>query len=237
LQPLDLRSSLFRYRLRAVDQGGNPLTGLDGPILARGSNQDGSPADTGFRWRKGKAELITEATTLSVVVFGKGFPATALQLLPGDHDVYLQPLQPALVTLPGARMLCGNGRAVRVSMVFTGDTGLPQALAGIDQRSGEQFTFPRWELGKSGGAWLGVDDTVAVPLARGGPHEVLLRLYEDERQDGTPLSISVGVVEVVVDGPLPLSHTLPVDPQKIAAAVAELERRRQQRQAGPRAGR
>ncbi len=227
LQPIDLRQSVFRYRLNAVGPAGR--VPLDGPILARLQRPDGSTADLGFRMQKGRAELITTSAMMALTLFGQGYPPTSLLLAPGDHDVYLQPLHPALITIPGARALAGPDRRVRVSMIFQGDTGLPQSLSGTDQRTGKGFAFPRWELSKSGGAWLGDDDTVAVPLSRNGPHEVVLRIYEDERESGRQGSYTVGTADVVLDGLAPSHHRLSLDRQKLADVVARMERMRLQR--------
>lgn len=235
LNPLDLRQSVFRYRLRAVGAGGHHLASLQAPVLLRTRRPDGSVQDAAFRWQQGRCELITQSALVELVAFAPGCAPTAVTLGPGDHDVWLQELHPAVIHLPGARALCGPDRAVRVSMIFTGDTGLPQGISGVDQRNGESFSFPRWELGKSSGAWLGHTDTVAVPLTRGGPHEVILRLYEGTDQRGNQASVTVGVADVVVDGPVPVTRTLQLDPAKVAAAVQQLEQARAQREERARA--
>ncbi len=222
LSPLDLGTALFRYRLRAIGPGGRELAELDGPILWRTNRPTGEPLVAGFRWQKGKAELITPAPFLELTTLGRGIAPTTVQVAAGDHDVYLQPLQPFVVVLPGVRGAAGPTRAIRVSLIFTGDTGLPQGLSGQDQRSGEGFSFARWELSKSGGGWLDGFERTEIVLSRGGPHEVVLRIYEGYQQSGRQASIALGTVDVVVDGSQAQPTVLTVDPQKLAAALASL---------------
>ena len=222
LRPLDLRQALFRYRLRAVDPGGRTL-GLDGPILARLKKQDGGVVDAGFRWQKGRAELITGSSLAELVAFGTGCEPTTVTLGPGDHDIYMRQVQPAQVYLPGARALCGPLRRVRVSVVLTEETGFPQWLQGQDQRTGESFSFPRWELGKSNGAWLGASDNVEIPIARSGKYEVILRLHATDSERSPQASVPLGVHELRVDAATLLPVTVPLDQAKVEAAIAQLQ--------------
>lgn len=218
---LDLDNLLCRFQLHAVGPSG-PLPAFDGPILARYTGLDGTPRQVGFRWQKGRAELITDSALVELICFGTGMLPRRVVLAPGEHNVYLQPLFPAVIRLPRARLLCGPDRKVRVSMICTEDTGLPQSLSGTDLRSGQGFSFNRWELGKSGGAWLGPDDVVEVPLSKNGKYEVVLRLYGDDDKQGQ-VSVRVGVVDVVLDGSGPTERSLQLDGNKIAQALQRLQ--------------
>jgi len=229
LRALDLRQSLFRYRLRAVDVGGRPLA-LDGPILVRMQTNDGKPAHAAFRWQRGRAELVTGSGLVELVAFGRGYEPTSVTLHAGDHDVYLRQVSPALVRLPMARSLCGPTRRVRVSVVFAGDTGLPEWLNGQDQRTGETFTFPRWELGKSQGAWLGLEDLVEIPITRSGKYEVILRLHATDSEQSPQASVPLGSHELRVDAGFHAATTVPLDESKIAAAIAQLDQQLQRSQ-------
>jgi hypothetical protein len=235
-QPLDLRQSLFRYRLRAVDFGGNPLA-LDGPIVARMRQLDGSTTDAGFRWQKGKAEIIAASAMAEIVAFGKGCAPATVTLLPGDHDVFLRRITPALVSLPGARQLAGPTRRVRVSVILTEETGLPQWLQGQDQRTGESFSFPRWELGRSNGAWLGPSDTVEVPVVQSGKYEVVLRLHATDSESSPQASVSLGVHELFVDAGYTAVTRVPIDETKLRQALAQLEGQARAQQPGQRGNR
>lgn len=235
-QPLDLRQSLFRYRLRAVDFGGNPLP-LDGPIVARLRQLDGSVTDAGFRWQKGRAEIIAASAMAEIVAFGKGCAPATVTLLPGDHDVFLKSVTPALVTLPGARLLAGPTRRVRVSVILTEETGLPQWLQGQDQRTGESFSFPRWELGRSNGAWLGPSDTVEVPVVQSGKYEVVLRLHATDSENSPQASVALGVHELRVDAGYTAATRVPVDEAKVRQALAQLDGQLRAQQQGQRGNR
>lgn len=221
LRPLDLRQSLFRYRLRAVDPGGRTLP-IDGPILARFRKFDGGVAEAGFRWQKGTAELISGSSLAELIAFGQGCEPTSVLLGPGDHDVYLRQVVPCQLYLPGARNLCGLERRVRVSVVLTTNTGLPEWLQGTDQRTGESFSFARWDLGKSNGAWLGTTDDVQVPIVRTGKYEVVLRIYATDSERSPQASVPLGVHQLFADGSMTAPVTVPVDPAKVQAALRQL---------------
>ncbi|MBX3463452.1 MAG: carboxypeptidase regulatory-like domain-containing protein [Planctomycetes bacterium] len=224
LQALDLQQSLFRYRLRAVDAAGQ-LVPFDGPIQARLSMPDGAIAEAGFRWQRGRSELITPGTQAELVLFGRGFRPQRLVLGPGDHDVYLPSLRPALLQLPGARALCGPERRVRVSVVLEQATGFPETLAGIDQRTGQNFQFARWDLGRSSGAWLEQGDTVEVPLMLSGRYEVLLRVHATGSERSPQASVSLGVHELSVDAASLLPLRIAVDAAALQRALAEVDAR------------
>jgi hypothetical protein len=231
---LDLREALFRFRLRAVDQNGAPLP-LDGPILARLPKLDGSIAEQGFRWRRGRAELVTTLPQLDATFFGRGIATQRLLLGPGDHDVVLPTLQPVLVDVAGARALCGPTRRVRISVILETDTGLPQQLQGVDQRSGEAFSFARWDLGKSSGGWLGATDLVEVPIMLGGRYEVILRAHATDSERSPQVSVPLGSYELHPDGraftPVPIridANALLEALRRVDEQQQEQERRRQQ---------
>lgn len=225
LSPLDLSDALFRYRLRAVDPSGEPMA-LDGPIHARLFAADGRVADAGFRWRGGRAELITAQPLVELTFFGRGFEPLRAQFGPGEHDVWLRPLQPALVQVPGARALCGPTRKVRISVVLQGDTGYPASLGGIDQRTGERFGFPRWDLGRSSGAWLERDDVVSIPLLRPGRYDVVLRAHATDSVETPQVSVSLGSHELPLDGTVVV---VPVDAQAVVDALQRVDQQFQQR--------
>lgn len=197
-RPLDLRQSLFRYRLRAVDPSGGPLA-LDGPILARLQNAEGQLVQSAFRWQKGRAELITASGTADLTFFGRGLRTARQVLGPGDHDVMLATLLPVRVEIPGLRGLCGPNRRVRISAILQGDTGLPGDLGGQDQKSGDRFAFSRWDLGRSSGGWLGATDTIEIPLMQTGKYELLLRPHAGENERTPQGQIGLGTFELDVE--------------------------------------
>jgi hypothetical protein len=223
LDPFDLAASLFRYRLRAVGPGGRPLADFDGPIVWKTTSPRGEPATIGFRWQKGRAELITGASFLEFTTVGQGYLPAKVSVPAGDNDVYLQPVQPVIIDLPGLRALCGPDRAIRVSLIRQGDTGLPEGLGGVDQRSGQGFSYPRWYLGRSGGGWLSPDDRAEAIVSMNGTHDIVLRLYADQRRDGPQESMPLGRLDAVVDGQAPQVHRASFDAARVTAALQHLD--------------
>jgi hypothetical protein len=233
LQPLDLRHVLHRYRLRAVDAQGSPFA-PDGPILAKLVLPTGGTSEAAFRWREGRAELITPSPMAEVTCFGRGVRTTRVPLTPGDHDIVLPRLRPALVELPGLRNLCGPNRAVRISAILQGDTGLPGSLSGTDQRTGESFGFARWDLGRTSGGWLGPTDTVEIPLLQGGRYQLLLRPHAtDTRSPQAELALATVELDLERHAFRPLRVDL--DALGVATLLQQLDQRAQaQRDAGNR---
>lgn len=227
LREIDLRQALFRWRLRAVDARGLAFP-VDGPILMHTQNQQGATVDAAFRWRGGRAEIISGTGLADLQFFGRGIQPMRLTLAAGDHDVYLQQLRPALLCLPGARALCGPRRKVRVSVVLTEGTGLPESLAGIDQRTGEQFGFARWDLGKSSGAWLEASDTVEVPLMKSGKYDVVLRVHANESERSPQASLALGAFDLVADSAAPATITVPLDTLALQQMLSGLDERARQ---------
>lgn len=222
LANLDLRNWLYRYALTAVGPRGEQLTDVNGPILMRTQLADGSKRETGFRWRSGKAELITPAPYIDVVAFGVGYQPTVANLNPGEQTLYMHKFAPAVFRTPGLRSLVGPDRKVRVSVVYKGNTGFPEGVGGIDQRTGEKFAYSRWELSRSSGGWLDGSDFAEVPMSRGGPHDIVLRIYENAREDSRQENVSLGVVNVDLEGPGARPYVLSLDPRRVQAALRRL---------------
>lgn len=222
LQPLDLRSLLFRYQLRAVDAAGQPMP-LDGPILARSSTADGKVVESAFRWQRGRAELISTSPSAELTFFGRGLRTLRTTLGPGEQDVLLATLPPVQLELPGLRALCGPTRKVRISVILQGDTGLPGDLAGQDQRNGESFRFQRWDLGRTSGGWLGVTDTIEVPLMQTGTYEVLLRPHATDSDRSRQGQLSLGTFALDVEQGSWQTVRVPLDTAAVLATLQQLD--------------
>lgn len=224
-QAIDLRHALFRYHLEARDEAGRPFP-LDGPIHARFAQPDGTFVEAGFRWQKGKAELITPHSTAELTFFGRGFVPLQQQYGPGNHDVFLTTQKPALVNVPGARALSGPTRKIRISAILQGDTGLPASLSGIDQKSGRSFSFSRWDLGRSSGGWLEHSDLIEIPLMKAGKYQLLFRAHATESTRSPQTSVSLGTFDLTVDGSI---VTVPLNAQQITSALNKIDKQWQAR--------
>ena len=227
IAPLDLGDALHRFRLRARDEAGQ-LLDLDGPIHARLQALDGTWSEAGFRWQEGRAELITAHATAELTFFGRGFQPLRRRFSPGEHDVYLQTQRPALVMVPGARALAGPDRKVRISAILKGDTGYPSTLSGTDQRTGRRFSFPRWDLGRSSGGWLGATDLVEIPLMTAGEYELIFRAHANETTRTPQTQVSLGTFELTPGGAT--ATTVPVPSGLVVEAMRALDEQWRQRQ-------
>jgi hypothetical protein len=227
LAALDLRQAIFRYRLRAVDAAGQRMQ-IDGPILARITTREGSAEQATFRWQDGNADIVTPSSLLDLAFFGNGVQPMRMLLPPGEHDVFMHQLRPAQLTLPGARAVCGPTRRVRVSVVFTGSTGFPESLGGVDQRNGHSFRFARWNLGQSSGAWLESWDTVDVPIMQSGDYEVILRVHATESTRTPQASVSLGTFRLDIDGVPSGPLVVPVDADALRRACESVDAQHQQ---------
>jgi hypothetical protein len=118
-----------------------------------------------------------------------------------------------------------------VSVLLQGDTGLPGSLNGIDQRTGQQFGFQRWDLGRTSGAWLGVHDTVEVPLLQSGRYEVLLRPHAGDSERTPQGQVSLGMHELRIDSATWDAVRVPVDAMALTAALQQLDQQWAQQQA------
>ena len=225
--PLDLSESLQRYSLRALDDAGQPMD-LDGPIHARLQALDGSWSEAGFRWQSGRAELITAHQAAELTFFGRGFAPHKQVYAPGEHVVYLRTHRPARINVSGARALSGPDRKVRISAILKGDTGYPSSLSGTDQQTGRRFWFPRWDLGRSSGGWLGATDLVEIPLMQAGKYELIFRAHANETTRTPQTQVSLGVFELTPGGAG--STAVPLPSAQVVEALQQLDKQWQERQ-------
>jgi hypothetical protein len=219
---LDLRARLFQYTVRAVDQGGRALADPGSPLLVTLHDAAGAPQQVPFSWSGNRVELITDQPSVAVVGLAQGMRPARASLLPGDNVLTFVRTHPLHLRLPGLRALLGPEQAARISLVFQGSTGLPDAdLQAVDQRSGRTRGYARAALGKSGGAALGGGDDVRVPLMLNGPYEIVLRVDGP----GGRVSKTIGHVHAVLDGAQPHEVSVQPDVQAVRDALAELRSR------------
>lgn len=224
---LDLRGRLFEYVVRAVDQTGRPMA-PGSPLLVELPDRGGQPRLVPFTWRGAEARLVTDQPSMNVVALSTGHGPVRRLLQPGESTLQLRRVHPLHVQLPGLRSLLGPDQAARISLVFAGDTGLPETDGqAVDQRNGRSQGYARAALGKAGGAALGGDDMVRVPLVFNGRYEVVLRVDGP----GGRVSKRIGAVDAILDGAEPLTVTVSPDVRAVQDALAELRARppRQQR--------
>ncbi len=221
LTTIDLRQSVFRYRLRAVDPRGNRLR-IDSPLMLRWRDPDGRVQNSGLRWQRGRADFYASSSVVDLVSFAPGCKPLETQLSPGEHAVTMERVVPAQVLVPGARQLCGPDRKIRVSVILSGDSGYPQSLSGLDQRTGNRFSFPRWDLGKSTGAWLEASDLVQVPVVQSGKYRIVLRVHATQSTKSRQVSVELGEYELKADGTQTSPVTVALDLDKLQQALARL---------------
>jgi len=224
-QPIDLRNALYQYHFEARDEAGRPFP-LTGPIQAKLREPDGTEKPSALRWQNGKAKLITAHQSVELLFFGRGHMPKTQVFGPGNHEVLLTKVRPALVNLPGARALSGPTRKVRISALLQGDTGMPSSLNGVDQTTGRSFSFARWELGRTSGGWLEQTDVVEIPLMVPGKYQILFRAHATESTSTPQSSVNLGTFELKMDGSI---TTVPLDSQKISDALRKIDKQWQDR--------
>ena len=226
LTNVDLRASIHRYLVRAIDGEGKPIR-PGSPLLAQLPTPNGALKFSGFPWRGGRVEFITAQSNVSVALLAAGFLPVRTNLSPGEHTLQMQRLQPIQVEAPGLRALVGPERRVRISLVYDGHTGLPmEDIESLDQRRGENRRFPRAALGKSSGAWLGKNDRVQMSLMLEGRYEVVARIYPGGGRGG-PISTSLGTVMARLTGAKAETVRATVPAGQVQGVLTELARRAQ----------
>lgn len=224
-QPIDLRNALYQYSFEARDEAGRPFP-LTGPIQAKLREADGTEKPSALRWQNGKATLITAHQSVELLFFGRGHMPKTQVFGPGNHEVLLTKVRPALVNVAGARALSGPTRKVRISALLQGDTGMPSSLNGVDQNTGRSFSFARWELGRTSGGWLGQTDVVEIPLMVPGKYQILFRAHATESTNTPQSSVNLGTFELKMDGSI---TQVPLDGQKISDALRKIDKQWQDR--------
>lgn len=223
LSGLDLRDAVFRYEVRAVDQNGQAMRDPGSPLLAQIAEPGRPPHWVGFPWRGDRVEFFSTDRSALVVALANGHRPVRTVIAPGESQVVLAQLHPVEIELPGLRAMVGE-RRVRISLVYEGDTGLPMTdFQAIEQTRGRGRGYPRAALGKSGGAWLGGNDTVRVPLMMNGRYRVVARISEPGKRGN--VSKDIGTVDAVLDG-AGVQHAVVAPPAPvIQQALAELAAR------------
>lgn len=226
LQDVDLRAVLFRYSISAVDQNGAPVHGGNAPLVARLTDAEGQVGAVGFPWRGDRVEFIATDPIVDVVALATGSRPVRAVVHPGDNRLTLRRLHAVEVVLPGLRELVGAERSVRISLVFTGDTGLPMTdFSALDQWTGDVRQYQRASLGKSGGAWLGDrGDRVQVPLMLNGDYRIIARIGEPGL--AAQVAVELDTMPVVVDGAAPPRLVVTTPIERVQAAIADLLRQK-----------
>lgn len=219
---LDLRNRLFAYDVRAVDQAGKPMSDPGSPLLVELHDRQGMPRLVPFSWSGGRLRVITDQPSVSVVGLASGHRPTRSLIQPGESTLTFRRVHPLGVQLPGLRALLGPEQAARISLVFVGDTGLPDTdVQAIDQTRGRARGYQRASLGKAGGASLGSSDLVHMALMFNGRYEVVLRVDGP----GGRVSKTIAFVDAILDGAEPMTVTASPDVGAVRAALAELAAR------------
>jgi hypothetical protein len=227
LQEIDLRTAVFRYLVRAVDENGAAINDPGSPLLADVTGPNGQRGHVGFPWRGGQVEFMTPDASVEVTALAAGHRPVRMLLGPGESRLTLKRLQPVELSLPGLRGLLPPDIRVRISLVLDGDTGLPMTdFQALDQRSGRNRGYPRAALGKSTGAGLGGDDKVRMPVMFDGIYAVVMRLSANG-MPGEPVSVELGKVTVAAGGGAPAAVSLSPPARVVAAALQEVALRRQ----------
>ena len=221
LDGIDLRSRVFQFVAKAVDQAGQPMN-PDSPLLVQLHDLRGTPQWVAFPWRGNQIELQLDVPSVRDVGLASGNAPVRTELQAGSSTLRMARTHPVTVRLPGLRALLGAEQSARISLVFADTTGWPEAdLQATDQRTGQARGYQRTALGKSGGAGLGGNDEVSMTLMLNGRYEVVLRIDGP----GGRVSKTIAMVELVVDGTTPQTVTASYDSNVVRDALTELRAR------------
>ena len=203
---------LYRYRLRAVDPSGSPLT-PDLPLLVRTRTADGSLELSVFKWSGGRTEFVSGVARAEVIKLGRGVRPEVLMLTHGRHELIFEKVQPLELTLSGVRAACGE-RRVEVVVQPTGESAvLFDELAKADRWLAKSKDFDPAQIPMTVRVPLATKDTVQVPQVASGVHHVLLEIDDGS---GNPLRFPVGRVDVSASRRV----TLSVDVESLQAQLA-----------------
>lgn len=218
LVDLDVRSSIFRFEISAVDDRGQAIGKLSSPLLAQMTRPDGKTSFVGFPWSGGKVEIFSTTSQLEIVQLAAGYRVQRQFVGAGKTQLMFSKLAPVRLRMPGLRGLIARDITVRVSMVLHGDTGLPSSLRASDQRTGKSRSYSRAQLSKSSGGWLRDSDDVMVSLMRDGKYSVVVRL----RRGRASIPVVLGDVDVKLKSGSSPVFTLPVDVAKMQAGLRKV---------------
>lgn len=220
---VDLRDALHAYAIEVVGAGSVVDEAVRGVLVTRAAGADGNLGWQAFPVNKGRAAFVAPQGMLEAWFIPEGRGEVRATLRPGTTRMVTSTIHPVELELPGLRSLVGE-RTVRVSLVLLADTGLPPGIAGIDQNSGGNFRLERAAMAKSGGAWLGGDDRVRIPVTRNGRYQVVVRLHARNGRGGQE-SRAIGEIDVVVDGIRPTSLSIPIDTIELQKALDRMRGR------------
>ena len=222
LSNLDLRPCIHRFEITAVDDKGKAMR-PKAPLLARIVRPNGKNGFTGHAWRGNRVEILSTSPQLDVIPMSQGYRAERAFLYPGKSRLVFARIPPVRLRLPGLPKLVGK-TPTWIAMVLVGDTGMPPKLETWDKQSNK---ISRWYgyVAKNGGAQLGKSETVTIPLIRDGRYRVIVHLGTKKEIQTVKIPIKTVKVQLVPGGG-PQRITVKVDPKRIQAGLAEVERRR-----------
>ena len=216
LQDLDLSSYLHRFEVFAVDEAGERINPKS-PLLARVTRSDGAQQLVGFSWRGGKVEIVNSAPTLAVSPAAPGFRAEDAILSAGRSEVRFQRVPRVVVRAPGVRAIVGETNVwIGLRMVD------PPKLERLDGRGG--WSTRGFDRATSSFGRLDANERAGVSPLMDGRYRVTA--YVGDKAKGGLVEVPMGEVEVrVVPGGPTVVVQVQADPQRLQAALLEVERR------------
>jgi hypothetical protein len=214
---IDLRDRMYAFHVIATSPDGTHDRAAFGHALVRMTELDGRLGWRAFPMRRGEIRFVAFQPSLECALFVTGRAETSGWLRAGENRLVSRAIQPIRVSVPGLRAVVGDA-AIRISLVFDGDTGFPESIRSIDQASGDTNSLPRASLGKSGGGVLGADEAAMVLVSRPGRYAVVARF---DRPRKPRVSVEIGHFDGVIDGLTPQEVRIPFDAEKVRAALAE----------------
>ena len=221
LSNLDLRRSLHRFELLAVDSNGKAIH-PNAPLLARILRADGTSGLVGFAWRGARCEIYSRTAQLALTPLASGYRAAEATVNAGKSRIRFAKIPQLSVDAKALRQRIGTTSAwLRVSLIASQSSSL-EAWDARSRRMAGWFG----KLRHSGYARLGADGRARLSPVRDGRYAV--EAWVGNKSKGVkPVRVALGQIDVrLVPGAPERAIPINITPATLDSLLAQLSRNR-----------